>query len=74
MTPTPQRVGVRLAPDEWAVVIEALRRSALEHEAAGRPDVAGVARRALSKLVTYRVTAGAGTVEDDREKFGQELT
>jgi hypothetical protein len=74
MTPTPQRVGVRLASDEWAVVLEALRRSALEHDTAGRPDLAGVARRALSKLVTYRVTAGAEAVDDDRHKFGQELT
>jgi hypothetical protein len=53
MTPTPQRVGVRLGSDEWAVVLEALRRFALEHDAVGRPDVAAVAHRALSRLVTY---------------------
>jgi hypothetical protein len=47
MTPTPQRVGVRLAGDEWVVVLEALRRLAAEHEAVGRPDRAAVAHRAL---------------------------
>jgi hypothetical protein len=65
MTPTPQRVGVRLASDEWAVVLEALRRFALDHEGVGRPDVAGVAHRALSKLVTYRVAAGEEALECD---------
>ena len=65
MTPTPQRVGVRLASEEWAVVLEALRRFALEHEAVGRPDVAGVAHRALSKLVTYRVAAGLEALDDE---------
>jgi hypothetical protein len=64
MTPTPQRVSVRLASDEWAVVLEALRRFALEHEAVGRPDVAGVAHRALSKLVTYRVAAGVEALDE----------
>jgi hypothetical protein len=64
MTPTPQRVGVRLGSDEWAIVLEALRRFALEHEAVGRPDVAGVAHRALSKLVTYRVAAGVDALDD----------
>ena len=64
MTPTPQRVGVRLAPDEWAIVLEALRRFALEHEAVGRPDVASIAHRALSKLVTYRVAAGSQALDD----------
>jgi hypothetical protein len=60
MTPIAQRVGVRLADDEWAVVLEALRRFAAAHEAVGRPDRAAVAHRALSKLVTYRVRAGRG--------------
>jgi hypothetical protein len=55
---------VRLTAEEWAVVLEALRRFALEHEAAGRPDVAGVAHRALSRLVTYRVRAGAEALND----------
>jgi hypothetical protein len=64
MTPAPQRVGVRLAADEWAIVLEALRRFAIEHEAVGRPDVAKVAHRALSKLVTYRVAAGVEAVDD----------
>jgi hypothetical protein len=65
MTPTPERVGVRLAGDEWAVVLEALRRFAAEHEAVGRPDTAAVAHRALSKLVTYRVKAGADALDDE---------
>jgi hypothetical protein len=65
MTPTPQRVGVRLAGNEWAVVLEALRRFAAEHEAVGRPDTAAVAHRALSKLVTYRVRAGADALDDE---------
>jgi hypothetical protein len=64
MTPSPQRVGVRLGSDEWAIVLEALRRFALENEAVGRPDVAGVAHRALSKLVTYRVAAGVEALDD----------
>jgi hypothetical protein len=64
MTPTPERVGVRLTSDEWALVLEALRRFALEHEAVGRPDVAGIAHRALSKLVTYRVAAGLQALDD----------
>jgi hypothetical protein len=64
MTPTPQRVGVRLGSDEWAVVLEALRRVALEHDAVGRPDVAAVAHRALSRLVTYRVAAGVEALDD----------
>jgi hypothetical protein len=55
---------VRLASDEWAVVLEALRRFALEHESVGRPDVAGVADRALSKLVAYRVAAGVDAVDN----------
>jgi hypothetical protein len=56
---------VRLAGDEWAVVLEALRRFALENEAAGRPDVATIAVRAISKLVTYRVTAGGDALNDE---------
>jgi hypothetical protein len=64
MTPTPRRVGLRLGSDEWAIVLEALRRFALENEAVGRPDVAGVAHRALSKLVTYRVAAGVDALDD----------
>lgn len=55
---------MRLASDEWAVVLEALRRFALQHEAVGRPDVAATAHRALSKLVTYRVAAGMQALED----------
>jgi hypothetical protein len=47
-----------------AIVLEALRRFALEHEAVGRPDVAKVAHRALSKLVTYRVAAGVEALDD----------
>ena len=65
MTPIPRRVGVRLADDEWAVVLEALRRFAAEHEAVGRPDRAAVAHRALSKLVTYRVRAGVDALDDE---------
>jgi len=65
MTPTPQRVGVRLAGDEWAVVLEALRRFAAELEAVGRPDRAAVAHRALSRLVTYRVIAGVEALDDE---------
>ena len=65
MTPAPPRVGVRLADDEWAVVLEALRRFALEQEAVGRPDRAVVAHRVLSKLVTYRVRARTETLDDE---------
>ena len=65
MSPIAQRVGVRLADDEWAVVLEALRRFAAEHEAVGRPDRAAVAHRALSKLVTYRVRAGVDALDDE---------
>ena len=56
---------MRLAGDEWAVVLEALRRFALENEAVGRPDVATIAVRAISKLVTYRVTAGGAALDDE---------
>jgi len=67
VTPAPPRVGVRLADDEWAVVLEALRRFALEQEAVGRPDRAVVAHRVLSKLVTYRVRARAEALGDDAD-------
>ena len=56
---------MRLAGDEWAVVLEALRRFALENEAVGRPDVATVAVRTISKLVTYRVIAGGEALNDE---------
>ena len=56
---------MRLAAEEWAVVLEALRRFALENEAVGRPDVATIAVRALSKLVIYRVTAGGEALNDE---------
>jgi hypothetical protein len=65
VTPAPQRVGVRLAADESAVVREALRRFALENEAVGRPDVATIAVRAVSKLVMYRVIAGGEALSDE---------
>jgi hypothetical protein len=58
-------VGVRLAADEWAVVLEALRRFALEQEAVGRPDRAVVAHRLLSKLVTCRVRARTEALDDE---------
>jgi hypothetical protein len=61
----PKPVGVRLSVAEWALVLESLRRFAVELEAVGRPDRALEVRRALSKLVTYRVMAGAEAVEDD---------
>jgi hypothetical protein len=61
---------VRLTATEWALVLESLRRFALELEAVGRPDRALFVHRALSKLVTYRVIAGgealdAETVNDE---------
>jgi hypothetical protein len=56
---------VRLTAAEWALVLESLRRFALELEAVGRPDRALEAHGALSKLVTYRVMAGGGAVEDE---------
>jgi hypothetical protein len=56
---------VRLAAEEWAVVLEALRRFALENEAVGRPDVATIAVRAVSKLVMYRVSAGGEALNDE---------
>ena len=56
---------MRLAADEWAVVLEALRRFALENEAVGRPDVAAIAVRAISKLVTDRVIAGGEALNDE---------
>jgi hypothetical protein len=63
--PVSQRVGVRLAADEWSVVLEALRRFALQYETVGRPDRARVAQRALSKLVLYRVAAGVDALDDE---------
>ena len=65
MTEAPKPVGVRLSGAEWALVLESLRRFALELEAVGRADRALLVHRALSKLVTYRVTAGAEAVEDE---------
>jgi hypothetical protein len=65
VTEAPKPVGVRLSGAEWALVLESLRHFALELEAVGRPDRALLAHRALSKLVTYRVTAGADAVEDE---------
>ena len=56
---------MRLSVDEWAVVLEALRRFALENEAVGRPDVATIANRALSRLVMYRVIAGGEALNDE---------
>lgn len=41
------------------------RRFALENEAVGRPDVAKIALRALSKLVMYRVIAGGEALNDE---------
>jgi hypothetical protein len=64
VTEAPKPVGVRLTAAEWAVVLESLRRFALELDAVGRPDRALVARRVLSKLVTYRVTAGGEALDD----------
>jgi hypothetical protein len=55
---------VRLAADEWAVVLEALRRFALENEAVGRRGVT-IALRAVSKLVMYRVIAGGEALNDE---------
>jgi hypothetical protein len=56
---------VRLTADESAVVVDALRRFALEREGLGRPDRAGVAQRALAKLLTYRIRAGGNTLDDE---------
>jgi hypothetical protein len=61
----PKPVGVRLSGAEWALVLESLRRFALELDEVGRPDRALEVHRALSKLVTYRVMAGADAVEDE---------
>jgi hypothetical protein len=65
--PSTPRVGVRLADDEWAVVLEALRRFAHEQEAVGRSDRAVVTHRVLSKLVTYRVRARAEALDDEAD-------
>jgi hypothetical protein len=65
VTEAPKPVAVQLSRAEWALVLESLRRFALELEAVGRPDRALLVHRALSKLVTYRVTAGAEAVEDE---------
>jgi hypothetical protein len=56
---------VRLTGDESAVVVEALRRFALELEGIGRPDRAGVAQRALAQLLTYRIRAGGNALDDE---------
>jgi hypothetical protein len=56
---------VRLTATEWALVLESLRRFAMELEAVGRPDRALEVHRALSKLVTYRVTAGGEALDEE---------
>ena len=56
---------MRLTAAEWALVLESLRRFAVELESVGRPDRALVAHRALSKLVTYRVSAGGEALDDE---------
>jgi hypothetical protein len=65
VTEASQPVGLRLTAAEWALVLESSRRFALELEAVGRPDRALVVHRALSKLVTYRVTAGGEALDEE---------
>ena len=45
-----RRIGVLLTAAEWSILFEALRRFAMENEAAGRPDRARLTQRVLSKM------------------------
>lgn len=63
-----RRIGVLLTAAEWNILFEALRRFAMESEAAGRPDRARLAQRVLSKMTIYRLAAGTDAVEDQEEQ------
>jgi hypothetical protein len=63
-----RRIGVLLSAAEWSILFEALRRFAMESEAAGRPDRARLAQRVLSKMTIYRLAAGADAVQDAEEQ------
>ena len=58
----------RLVRDQEREGARTFVRFALEIEAVGRPDVATIAVRALSKLVMYRVTAGGEALNDEAAK------
>jgi len=61
-----RRSGVLLTAAEWSILFEALRRFAMENEAAGRPDRAGLTQRVLSKMTIYRLAAGVDAVEEEQ--------
>ena len=63
-----RRIGVLLTAAEWSILFEALRRFAMENEAAGRPDRARLTQRVLSKMTIYRLAAGVKAVEDEEEQ------
>jgi hypothetical protein len=65
-----RRIGVLLTAAEWSILFEALRRFAMENEAAGRPDRARLTQRVLSKMTIYRLAAGVDAVDDDEEQSG----
>ena len=52
-----RRIGVLLTAAEWSILFEALRRFAMENEAAGRPDRARLTQRVFSKMTIYRLAA-----------------
>ena len=60
-----RRIGVLLTVAEWSILFEALRRFAMENEAAGRPDRARLTQRVFSKMTIYRLAAGVDAVEDE---------
>lgn len=62
-----RRIGVLLTAAEWSILFEALRRFAMENEAAGRPDRARLTQRVHSKMTIYRLAAGVDAVEDEDE-------
>jgi hypothetical protein len=63
-----RHIGVLLSAAEWSILFEALRRFAMENEAADRPDRARLTQRVLSKMTIYRLAAGVDAMEDEKEQ------
>jgi hypothetical protein len=61
-------IRVLLTAPEWSILFEALRRFAMENEAAGRPDRARLTQRVLSKMTVYRLAAGVDAIDDEEEQ------
>jgi hypothetical protein len=63
-----RRIGVLLTAAEWSILLEALRRFAMETRPPVDPTAPRLTQHVLNKMLIYMLAAGRGAGEDEDEQ------